>query len=133
MNRISVLLLLTTLASAAGAQQTPPKAPFEGIEKCIKTGDATALSAYFSNTVTCDLLGETALYSKAQATMVLKDFFDKHPPQLFSFNYYNDKQPVKYAIGALQTKDGGKWRVTVVTKEENKAVKIQQLTIENNQ
>jgi len=129
MKKISILGVILCAACLLFAQDT--KATFEPIAKCIREGNATALSGYFAGTVECDLLGEEGMYSKAQATMVVKSFFEKYAPKSFVFKHYsNDKQALKYAIGTMQTKAGDMLRVTVFIKSDGEIVKIQQLRIE---
>jgi hypothetical protein len=131
MKKYSLLFFIACLACTAAAQPDGNKASFDAIETCVRNGDATALSAWFPNTVECNLLGEESIYSKAQATMVLKSFFEKHPPEKFAFKHSSDKQTVKYAIGVLHTKNNEKLRVTILIKDKNQELKIQQLRIEN--
>jgi hypothetical protein len=130
MKKHNLLLLIACVACTAAAQPADNKASFEAIETCVRVGDAAALSAWFPNTVECNLLGEENTYSKAQATIVLKKFFENYPPAKFAFKHSSDKQTVKYAIGILQTKNKDNLRVTILIKEENKELKIQQLRIE---
>jgi hypothetical protein len=129
MKKAYTLILLVCFASLLVAQNTA-RAQFDTIEKCMKTGDATALSEHFSEAIECDLLGEEGIYSKAQATMVTKRFFEKYLPKSFAFKHSSDKQTIKYAIGTLHTLSGEKMRVTIFIKEEDAALKIQQLRIE---
>ena len=69
------------------------------------------------------------MYSKAQAALVLKPFFEQHAPKSFSFKHRSDRQAVKYAVGVLHTRDGGAFRVTVFVKDDG-GLKVQQLRIE---
>ncbi|MDR2358718.1 MAG: DUF4783 domain-containing protein [Prevotellaceae bacterium] len=130
MEKYILFLFLACVICTAAAQPADNKASFDAMEACIRTGDVTALSAWFPNTLECNLLGEESAYSKAQATMVLKNFFEQHPPAKFAFKHSSDKQTVKYAIGILQTKNNDILRVTILIKDQNKELKIQQLRIE---
>jgi hypothetical protein len=131
MKKYKLLLLTACLTSMAVAQPADNKASFDAMEICVRQGDVTALSTWFPDTVECDLLGEGSIYSKAQAVMVLKSFFEKHPPVKFAFKHSSDKQTVKYAIGVLHTKNSKRLRVTLLIKDKNRELKIQQLRIEN--
>ncbi|MDR1405785.1 MAG: DUF4783 domain-containing protein [Prevotellaceae bacterium] len=133
MKKYCMLLLIACLSLPAAAQDSNDKASFDAIEEGMRNGNAAAVAAYFANTLECSVLGEEGIYSKAQATMVLKVFFEKHPPAAFTFKHSSNRQTVKYAIGDLQTKDGKNLRVTVFIKGENKELKIQQLRVENNE
>jgi len=128
MKKICVLLFSICSALVLTAQSS--QAQFDAIEKAIKNANTTELSSYFANTVECDLLGEEGTYSKTQATLVVKRFFEKQVPKNFSFKHSSDKQAVKYAIGTLQAENGNNIRITVFFKTENNAIKIQQLRAE---
>jgi hypothetical protein len=130
MKKHILFLFIACVTCMAAAQPAGNKVSFDAIETCVRTGDATALSAWFSNTLDCNLLGEESAYSKVQATMILKNFFEQYPPVKFAFKHSSDKQTVKYAIGILQTKNNDKLRVTILIKDQNKDLKIQQLRIE---
>ncbi|MDR1681753.1 MAG: DUF4783 domain-containing protein [Prevotellaceae bacterium] len=131
MKKMYVWLFISSLALVAGATDGNDRTGFDKMAKYIAAGDAQGLSEYFSETVEFDLLNDEGMYSKAQATLVLKRFFEKYAPKTFSFKHSSDKQPVKYAIGILQTQAGDALRITVLVKEDN-GIKIQQMRIERN-
>ncbi|MDR0729130.1 MAG: DUF4783 domain-containing protein [Prevotellaceae bacterium] len=131
MKKMYVWLLMSCFAAIAGAYGDDDRTLFDQMAKYLAAGDAEALSDYFSSTVEFDLLSDEGMYSKAQATLVLKWFFEKYPPKSFAFKHSSDKQTVKYAIGILHTQAGEILRVTVFIKEDN-GIKIQQLRIEKN-
>jgi len=45
----------------------------------ITAGNAENLSKYFNSMVDCGIMGNEDTYSKAQATRIIQDFFDKYP------------------------------------------------------
>ncbi|MDR0668265.1 MAG: DUF4783 domain-containing protein [Prevotellaceae bacterium] len=128
MKKIYVWLLLSSCVPFAGAHEGRDGL-FDQIAKQLAAGDVEALSESFSTTVELDLLGDEGMYSKAQATLVLKQFFERYTPKTFSFKHCSDKQSVKYAVGVLHTRDGTTFRVTVFVKEDGD-LKMQQLRIE---
>ena len=130
MKKHILFLFIAGISCTVAAQPADNKESFDAIETCVRTGDVTALSAWFPNTLECNLFGEEGAYSKTQATMILKSFFEKYPPAKFAFKHSSDKRTVKYAIGILQTKNNDKLRVTILIKGQNKELKIQQLRIE---
>ncbi len=129
MKKSFILSLFCCFAGLLWAQD--PKPPFDAIEKNVREGNTTALADYFAATVDCDLLGEEGMYSKTQATMVVKRFFERQVPKSFAFKHYsNDKQSLKYAIGTMQTQAGEALRVTIFIKSNGDVVTIQQLRVE---
>ena len=53
----------------------------EEITNALKSGNATELSAHFNSNIDITILGKSSSYSKAQAEMIIKDFFKKYPPK----------------------------------------------------
>lgn len=53
------------------------------IEKCLSEGDAKSLAAHFGESVDIGLPYADKDYGKTQAEMVMKSFFEKHPPGSF--------------------------------------------------
>ncbi len=68
------------IAGPAQAQQTA----LDRVEEAFKTGDADALLSEAADRVEIALLGRSKLYSRAQATYVMKDFFRRYPPGTFT-------------------------------------------------
>ncbi len=55
------------------------------IRDAIALGNANALASQSSAYVEVSLFGAGRLYSRSQATYILKDFFKEYPPGAFSF------------------------------------------------
>ena len=72
----------------------------------IRTGNATELSKYFDDNVEVTLPVKSDSYSKAQAQMILKDFFANNDVRGFELKHKGDSPGGHYCIGTLQTKSG---------------------------
>lgn len=72
----------------------------------LKSGDATGLSKYFDDNVELTLPVKSDSYSKAQAQVILKDFFDNNNVRGFELKHKGDSPGGHYCIGTLQTKSG---------------------------
>ena len=71
------------------------------IAAAIRAGDAAKLSAYFAPTVELSLPSKNGNYSKAQASIILGDFFEKNPPASFTLNNIgNVSEFKKYYLGS---------------------------------
>ncbi|MFO7878776.1 MAG: DUF4783 domain-containing protein [Bacteroidota bacterium] len=125
-NLIFILCILGTgiTAKAAPAFDIPVK-----IFKAIELGNVENLSDYFNESVELILMDEEGIYSKAQATQILKDFFNKNRPESFSVLHQGGSEKVKYAIGTLETKSG-KYRINFLVKMRDKEPLIHQLRIQ---
>lgn len=81
----------------------------------LKDGKASELGKYLDDTVELTLPEKSNNYSKAQAVLVLKDFFDNNEVKTFEVKHKGDQNGGQYCVGTLQTKSGN-YRTTVFMK-----------------
>jgi len=72
----------------------------------LKSGDAAGVSKHFDDNVELGLPVKRDNYSKAQAQIILKDFFGNNAVQGFELKHKGDSPGGQYCIGTLQTKSG---------------------------
>jgi hypothetical protein len=80
-----------------------------GIDEVIgalRSGNANELSRYFDENVEVTLPVKSDSYSKAQAQLILKDFFANNDVRGFELKHKGDSPGGHYCIGTLQTKSG---------------------------
>lgn len=99
------------------------------ISDVFKSGNAQELSAYFNKTIEIEIDGEENFYSKAQAELLMKDFFNKNKPTKFQVNHKGAKDSNGFAIGTLTT-DSKIFRVSIFLKADGNTSLIHQLRIE---
>src|SRR5689334_12462187 len=86
----------------------------------LKDGKANELGKYMDDNVELTLPDKSNNYSKAQAVLVLKDFFDNNEVKSFEVKHKGDQNGGQYCVGTLQTKSGN-YRTTVFMKvKDNK-------------
>ena len=95
----------------------------------LKDGKASDLGKYMDDNVEISLPDKSNNYSKAQAVLVLKDFFDNNEVKSFEVKHKGDQNGGQYCVGTLQTKSGN-YRTTVFMKTKNgkdyiKAIRFQ--------
>lgn len=78
----------------------------DGVIGALRTGDAAELSKYFDENVELTLPVKSDNYSKAQAQVILKDFFINNNVKGFELKHKGDAPGGHYCIGTLQTKSG---------------------------
>ncbi|MFC2175964.1 DUF4783 domain-containing protein [Bacteroidota bacterium] len=102
----------------------------ETISAAIKLGNYKELSSYFDTKIDLTIWSKEDSYSKAQAELIIKDFFGKDKVTNYQV-IHRGKSPdgAKYAIGTLTTTNN-EYRTYVLTKEVGKTVRIQQLRFE---
>lgn len=72
------VFITTTAFSELGAQDLQAT-----LEKCISEGDSENLAKHFGESVDIGLPYADKDYGKTQAEMVMRNFFEKHPPNSF--------------------------------------------------
>ena len=82
--RLSVLILMASSLAAGASAQTAEQSVVSKVEAAFSHGDASALLRYAADRVEIAVLGSSTLYSRAQATYVLNDFFREYPPVRFA-------------------------------------------------
>jgi len=97
----------------------------------IKKGNAQAIANYFNDKIDLKILDKEDVYSKAQAELVLKDFFAKHPVKTFIESHSSAaKSANQFVVGTL-TCSNAKYRVSFLLKKINEHFLISQFRIEN--
>ena len=123
-NLLFLFLLFTGFTPAPVADVS------DDIATAIRAGNAVAISKYFASSVDLKVLEQENIYSKAQAELILKDFFSKHTLKNFSIAHKSAlKNDSQFAIGTLET-TSGKFRINFVMKTIGSASTITQFRIE---
>jgi hypothetical protein len=78
----------------------------DGVIGALKAGNAAELSKYFDDNVELTLPVKSDSYSKAQAQVIVKDFFTNNGVKNFELKHKGDSPGGHYCIGTLQTKSG---------------------------
>jgi hypothetical protein len=104
----SVLLL-----SSFSKQQS-----IDGVIGAIRSGNATELSRYFDDNVELTLPDKSNSYSKAQAQLIVKDFFSNNGVKGFDLKHKGESPGGNYCIGTLQT-NAGNFRTNVFMKTKS--------------
>ena len=113
----------------------PPAEPFLDIPNdvavAVKTGNASNVAKYFSANVDLKILDKEDVYSKAQAELILKDFFSKNSIKSFEVIHKGtSKNGDQFAIGTYESSAGKKFRTYFLFKKEGADLRVQQLRFE---
>lgn len=101
----------------------------DGIILSLKSGNSRTLSEFFNQNVELVVPDSDNVYSKAQAQLIVSNFFSSYPPQNFSVIHQGGKEGAQYVIGNLGTKKGS-FRVYFLLKKSDGKDYIHQLRIE---
>lgn len=99
------------------------------VVNALKAGSASQVSKYFDNTIDITLQDKSNSYSKSQAEIVLKDFFNTSGVISFQVMHTGDNGGSQFVIGNLQTKKGA-YRTTVYLKQKADKQVLQELRFE---
>ncbi len=123
--------LLLGIVSPALAQQETKIDIIEEVSSHIKEANIKELSLYFDVTVELTIQERENAYSKAQAEIILKNFFMKYPPKNFKVMHRGTSEKGgKYLIGLLTTENGGSFRTSVIIIEKEAQFYVQQIRFE---
>jgi hypothetical protein len=98
----SLLVALAIVLSSFGQNNTS----IDEVIGALRSGNANELSRYFDDNVEVTLPVKSDSYSKAQAQLILKDFFANNDVRGFELKHKGDSPGGHYCIGTLQTKSG---------------------------
>jgi hypothetical protein len=101
----SLLTSILVVATVMMSSFVQPSA-IDDVIGALRSGDADELSKYFDDNVELTLPVKSDSYSKAQAQVILKDFFGNNGVKGFDLKHKGDSPGGHYCIGTLQTKSG---------------------------
>jgi hypothetical protein len=110
-----MIFLLTAFKPAMEALDTerhPALAGLDDVINALRTGNAQELSKYVDDNIVIYLPDKNDTYSRAQAVMVLRDFFANNGVKGFEVQFKGMNGGTQYCIGKLLTKSGS-YRTTV--------------------
>jgi hypothetical protein len=110
---VSSTLLLSSFTLQSGIDE---------VIGALRSGNASELAKYFDDNVELTLPDKSDSYSKAQALLIVKDFFGNNDVKGFDLKHKGDSPGGHFCIGTLQTKVGN-FRTNVFMKAKgNKEV-----------
>lgn len=113
--------LFTTLlvgAMLALSSFTVQEGSIDEVIGALRTGSSAELSKYFDDKVELTLPDKSDSYSKAQAQLIVKDFFGNNGVRGFDLKHKGDSPGGHFCIGTLQT-NAGNFRTNVFMKMKN--------------
>jgi len=109
---ISTLTIFLGLVMVSFTNQT---ANLDNVIDALKDGKASEIGKYLDENVEITLPDKSNNYSKAQAVLILKDFFDNNEVKTFEVKHKGDQNGGQFCVGTLQTKSGN-YRTTIFMK-----------------
>jgi hypothetical protein len=106
---LSAALVLSSFTMQSG---------IDNVIGAIRSGNATELSKYFDDNIELTLPDKSDSYSKAQALLIVKDFFANNGVSGFDLKHKGDTPGKNFCIGTLKTSSGS-FRTNVFMKTKN--------------
>jgi hypothetical protein len=104
--------------------------PYGSVESAFKSGNSKGLVSLGKEKVLMNIDGSEGVYSKSQATLVLKKFFTKYPAKSFKYIHKGKgSSEGSFAIGNYVS-GSSEFRVTIHFKKIGSSFKIESLSIE---
>ena len=121
-----IAVLFLVFCSAAWALDI-----YDEVAIAIRSGDSRQLATYFGSSVDLTVMNQEDVYSKAQAELIVKDFFARNPPKSFTLLHKgSSKEGTVYGIGNLQSANGKSFRTSFFLKMSSGRYLIQELRFE---
>ncbi|HUS00828.1 MAG TPA: DUF4783 domain-containing protein [Chitinophagaceae bacterium] len=99
------------------------------VVSAIKNGSVSQLSKYLDNTIEITFTEKSNTYSKSQAELVLKDFFNNNEVKGFELVHKGDNTNAQFLTGTLAT-NNGEYRITIYMKQKGDKQLLQELRFE---
>jgi hypothetical protein len=107
------LLAVTTLLLTSFTLQS--QSSIDDVINSIRSGNSSELAKFFDDSVELTLPDKSDSYSKAQAQLIVKDFFGNNGVKGFDLKHKGDSPGGHFCIGTLQT-NAGNFRTNVFMK-----------------
>lgn len=120
------LLLGTIVMFSSFAQNSS----IDEVIGALRSGNATELSRHFDDNVELILPEKSDSYSKAQAQLIIKDFFGNNGVKGFDLKHKGDAPGGHFCIGTLQT-NAGNFRTNVFMKSKNGKEVVREIRIQS--
>lgn len=105
--------------------------PIDDVANLIKQGNAKELAKSFASNIEIAIMDNENIYSQAQATIILNNFFAKNKPKSIKL-LHKVNSSANYRLGVfILTTDTGLYRVAFTLKGTQNKMTIIELRIEN--
>ncbi len=127
---LTFFLILSYAGNPASSDSDIRAVNIDAITAAISSGNSKELAKYFSELIDLSIPDKEGNFSKAQAEIIMKDFFSKNPPKSFSIsNQGASKGGAEFYIGTMTTAKAS-YRIYFIVKPVSGKDCIQQLQID---
>ena len=120
------VLGLAVLSVALVLVSFRPDYNIDDIALAMRSGNINQLSRYLDTRVDIVLPEKSDTYSKSQAEMIIRDFFNTNVVRNFLVRHKGENSGLEFCIGVLQTRNGD-YRTTLFIKQKGDRLLLQEL------
>lgn len=106
-----------------------PNATFSSLEKAFVDGDAKKITVHIENKVLLEINKSESVYSKSQAELILKDFFEKNKPKTFTIKSKSNSKGNYALLGTLVTTHNKEFRISIKLRDHSNQFSLEQISI----
>lgn len=112
------IIFLSTVVISFVITAFKPIVGLDDVINALKSGNAQELSKFIDDNVEISLPDKSDNYGRAQAVMVLKDFFNNNGVTGFEVQFKGENGGSQFCVGKLTTRSGS-YRTTIFMKSKN--------------
>lgn len=109
-----------------------PDYNIDDIAVAMRSGNIKELARYLDTRVDIALPEKSDTYSKSQAEMIIRDFFNTNVVRNFLVKNKGENSGLEFCIGVLQTRNGD-YRTTLFIKQKGDKLLLQELRFQSAQ
>ena len=129
MNFKIIAIFLLTIAGFGQLKTAKAQVAFpKGIIKAFVSGDSKKLALYFDRNIELLLIDKGDVYSKAQAELIMKNFFFNNSPKSFIIESESEDESSNFVIGQLRTSKIN-YRVFIAYRKYFRKIIVNQMVI----
>lgn len=128
MKRLFSTLLLGSILMLSSF--TTAQNGIEEVINALRSGNSAQLSGHFAENVEVTLPDKSDSYSRAQAQLIVKDFFTNNGVKGFDLKHKGDSPGGHFCIGTLQT-NAGNFRTNVFMKVKNGKEEVKEIRFQS--
>lgn len=129
--QISIKKILLTFSFIALALLSQAQEAMDELKSAFGFGNVGGIIRYCGNNISLTIVGSQANYSRSQAEMILRDFFNKNTPKKFDIEHSGSSANMKFSIGTLFTSTGN-YKTYFSVRYKDGSYYIQEIRIEKN-
>jgi hypothetical protein len=124
-----VPILLVSFVKVVFVINSNPNNTLAVLERAFAEADSKKICAHIDNKILLEINNSESVFSKSQAEIILKDFFDKNKPKSFKVNSKSITKENYAMIGTLSTETDKNFRVSVKLREVGNVFVLDKISI----